>query len=575
MKTSTVLLSCCAAVALWSDPADACGCFAPPNPTVPVVQAGERILFAVKNGEVTAHVQVQYSGAAGADFGWLLPLPAVPTLELGTDEVFVRLTQATQPQYQMTTTLDSNCMTFSGTGGGSSGGFGTGGFGGAAAGGSAAGGSSTPSPLVVQDSVGPYDYAVLRSDSKTEMLAWLMANRYFVPANSEAAIDPYIRPGAYFLALKLRPGNSTGDLQPVVLRYQSDVGQIPITLTSVGATQDMGVQVWLLGAGRGIPRNYHHTVINDAVIDWPNQGQNYNDVIIRAVGEAPGKHSFVTEFAGPGARVGATLNPPTRFGTRAEFAAAATPEAFIDLLFSRGFTAPSLTSQRPVFSGPLKAILTRYLPPPAGVTADTFFFNYRFFKAQAPTPDFQPQAMADEIWLRVVKPIQEAAALFDEHPVLTRLYTTISPADMNKDPVFSFNRTLPSVSNVHTANLHISCSRTRGFVEQTLSVLTTEQGARRVFPRAQLVPPDLSLPASLRIEVLREEGAPETQVDNAATILERMKMTESVLLGNEPVVVSKPPESLPLPASSCQSVPVAGVLGAVALVLARRRRRAA
>lgn len=573
MKTSTLLLSCCAAVALWSDPADACGCFAPPNPTVPVVQAGERILFAVKNGEVTAHVQVQYSGAAGADFGWLLPLPAVPTLELGTDEVFVRLTQATQPQYQMTTTLDSNCMTFSGTGGGNSGGFGA--AGGAAAGGSAAGGSSTPSPLVVKDSVGPYDYAVLRSDSKTEMLAWLMANRYFVPANSEAAIDPYIRPGAYFLALKLRPGNSTGDLQPVVLRYQSDVGQIPITLTSVGATQDMGVQVWLLGSGRGIPRNYHHTVINDAVIDWPNRGQNYNDVIIRAVGEAPGKHSFVTEFAGPGARVGATLNPPTRFGTRAEFAAAPTPEAFIDLLFSRGFTAPTLTSQQAVFSGPLKAILTRYLPPPTGVTADTFFFNYRFFKAQAPAPDFQPQAMADEIWLRVVKPIQDAAALFGEHAVLTRLYTTISPADMNKDPVFSFNPSLPSVSNVHTANLHVSCSRTRGFVEQTRSVLTTEQGARRVFPRAQVLPPDPSLAASLRIEVLREEGAPETLVDNAAAILERMKMTESVLLGNEPVAISKPPESLPLPASSCQSVPVEGALAALAFALARRRRRAA
>lgn len=573
MKTSTLLLSCCAAVALWSDPADACGCFAPPNPTVPVVQAGERILFAVKNGEVTAHVQVQYSGAAGADFGWLLPLPAVPTLELGTDEVFVRLTQATQPQYQMTTTLDSNCMTFSGTGGGSSGGFGA--AGGAAAGGSAAGGSSTPSPLVVQDSVGPYDYAVLRSDSKTEMLAWLMANRYFVPANSEAAIDPYIRPGAYFLALKLRPGNSTGDLQPVVLRYPSDVGQIPITLTSVGATQDMGVQVWLLGAGRGIPRNYHHTVINDAVIDWPNRGQNYNDVIIRAVGEAPGKHSFVTEFAGPGARVGAALNPPTRFGTRAEFAAAATPEAFIDLLLQRSFAAPTLTSQQPVFSGPLKAILMRYLPPPTGVTADTFFFNYRFFKAQAPAPDFQPQAMADEIWLRVVKPIQDAAALFGEHPVLTRLYTTISPADMNKDPVFSFNPSLPSVSNVHTANLHVSCSRTRGFVEQTRSVLTTEQGARRVFPRAQVLPPDPSLAASLRIEVLREEGAPETLVDNAAAILERMKMTESVLLGNEPVAISKPPESLPLPASSCQSVPVEGALAALAFALARRRRRAA
>lgn len=572
MKTSTLLLSCFAAVALWSEPADACGCFAPPNPTVPVVQAGERILFAVKNGQVTAHVQVQYSGAAGADFGWLLPLPAVPTLELGTDEVFTRLIAATQPRYQMTTTFDSNCSSLGGTGGGSAG-FQAGG--GSAGGGPAGFADAGVSVLVVQDSVGPYDYAVLRSDSKTEMLAWLMANRYFVPASSELAIDPYIRPGAFFLALKLRPGNSTGDLQPVVLRYQSDVGQIPITLTSIGATQNMGVQVWLLGAGRGIPRNYHHSVINDAVIDWPNRGQNYNDVIIRAVGEAPGRHSFVTEFSGPGTSVGAALNPATRFGTRQQFATAPSPEAFIDLLFSRGFAAPTLTSPLPVFSGTLKAILARYLPPPPGVNADTFFFNYRFFKAQAPTPDFQAQAMADEIWLRVVNPIRDAAALFDEHPVLTRLYTTISPADMNKDPVFSFNAALPPVSNVHTANLHVSCSRTQGFVEQTRSVLTTEQGARRVFPRAQVLPPDTGLAASLRIEVLREEGAPEIVVDNGAAILERLKTLESAVLTNpsDPVAGSTTPQAQAVPRTGCQSVPAACVVGALAVALSRRRRR--
>jgi hypothetical protein len=36
----------------------ACGCFAAPDPSVPVVQPGERIVFPVTNGEVTAHVQV-------------------------------------------------------------------------------------------------------------------------------------------------------------------------------------------------------------------------------------------------------------------------------------------------------------------------------------------------------------------------------------------------------------------------------------------------------------------------------------------------------------------------------------
>jgi hypothetical protein len=311
-------LLCSLAVVLWSQRSEACGCFTPPDPTVPIVQAGERILFAVQNGEVTAHIQVQYSGASGAEFGWLLPLPSVPTLELGTDELFAQLTFTTQPRYQMNTVLGPDCRPVFATGGAAGGG--TGGF--ADAGTSVgADGGAVINPLVVQDSVGPYDYAVLRADSKTAMLEWLTQNRYFVPVGTDDSVAPYIRPGAFFLALKLRAGNTTGDLLPVVLRYSSDLGVIPITLTSTGATENMGVQVWMLGTGRAIPRNYNHTVINDAVIDWPSSGANYNDVIIRAVGEAPGKHTFVTEYAGPSSVMSNVLTSAGRFGTRAELAA--------------------------------------------------------------------------------------------------------------------------------------------------------------------------------------------------------------------------------------------------------------
>ena len=47
------------AVMLAPQDAEACGCFAPPDPTVPIVQAGERILFSVANGVVTAHIQIR------------------------------------------------------------------------------------------------------------------------------------------------------------------------------------------------------------------------------------------------------------------------------------------------------------------------------------------------------------------------------------------------------------------------------------------------------------------------------------------------------------------------------------
>src|SRR5438874_5536085 len=95
-KLTTWSLLSAGALVLAAPSAQACGCFAPPDPTVPIVQAGERILFAMKDGQVTAHIQIQYAGDA-KDFGWLLPLPSVPKLELGTDEVFTQLYNSSQP----------------------------------------------------------------------------------------------------------------------------------------------------------------------------------------------------------------------------------------------------------------------------------------------------------------------------------------------------------------------------------------------------------------------------------------------------------------------------------------------
>src|SRR5947207_8572863 len=133
--------------------ATACGCFTPPDPSVPIVQAGERIAFAMSDGQVTAHIQIQYQGSA-SDFGWILPLPSVPTLELGVDELFTQLTAQTQPKYKIQRVYEGRCSFDPASRGG--------GFGAPQAGGSAGGNGDTGaqdpggSPLVIQDSVGPY-----------------------------------------------------------------------------------------------------------------------------------------------------------------------------------------------------------------------------------------------------------------------------------------------------------------------------------------------------------------------------------------------------------------------------------
>jgi hypothetical protein len=243
------------------------------------------------------------------------------------------------------------------------------------------------------------------------------------------------------------------------------------------------------------------------------------------------------------------LAPSGRFGSKVELAAQPTPADFIDYLFAHRFQ--SVSSLAPfagaVLPGPLKAILGKYLPPPQGVTADTFYAYYRALEAQAPPPDFQPQAMAAEIWERVVLPVQAASSQFETLPTLTRLYSTISPADMNKDPAFSFNPSLPAVSNVHRATMTVSCSRSTG--QEESAVLTTEQGWDLPYPNGRFagVGFDRSkMPASLVIEVLREEGSAQNVVNNVP-------------------LLDTPPKGCGCDASG------AVALAAIAVVLLRRR----
>src|SRR5262249_54275280 len=81
----------------------------------------------------------------------------------------------------------------------------------------------------------------------------------------------------------------------------------------------------------------------------------------------------------------------------------------------------------------------------------------RYADIEAALAAFDPAKATAELTDRIVTPTRDAGALLRQYPYLTRLYTTLSPEDMNLDPVFSFNPGLPDVSNVHLADLTVAC----------------------------------------------------------------------------------------------------------------------
>ena len=101
------------------------------------------------------------------------------------------------------------------------------------------------------------------------------------------------------------------------------------------------------------------------------------------------------------------------------------------------------------------------------------------------------------------------------------MYTTLSPSEMTRDPVFSFNRDLEEVANVHTARLIYYCGLIpTDTIETTPAVLVTEDGWELSFPDGTGKNPwtDIGWPNSHQIEAVREEGPAEVLVDNTDEI---------------------------------------------------------
>lgn len=469
----------------------ACGCFAAPAVDQPVVQAGERIVFAHEDGNrVAAHIQIQYEGAA-KDFAWMLPTSGLPEFRLGSEALFDGLEAGTAPQFQLIRSRAPECFESSGCS--------DSGDDDALAAPSRDGGTPADDIAVRQSSAGPYDYAVLRASEKQPLLDWLRDNEYFVPATSDDAIDQYIHEGAYFLVLKLTAGATTGDLQPVVVEYESDRAMIPIVLTSVSAIDDMGVLVWVLGRERAIPLNYQHAVINEHQIEWTNQARNYTEVVARAVDEAADGHAFVTEYAGSTAAV--RLPQTHRSGDRGHLATATTPYSFVSRLESMGFDPARVWP-----------ILQRAFDMPS--TTPRTWAAYEEQAQLQNEETFDSFAVADEIWEKIVEPTDEARALVGRNRYVTRMFTTLDAAEMTEDPVFAFNPDLPDVDRLRVATSLDDCDGR--------SMELRLNGNTRVVevPRGVVVPPREGAPYAARIEILRLEGPPMIVTDNQALLAE-------------------------------------------------------
>ena len=549
----TRILTLFTASALAAQSAWACGGFFCNNQGVPIEQNAERILFAVDEdaGTVETHVQIFYEGPAD-EFAWIVPVPANPEVSVTTDRLFAQLSSMLAPRFILNVVNEDGCETRMFPGGQ---GFA---MNDVAVASSAGTGTEAQTVSVSQaGNVGPYEMVVVQAETEAELLDWLQANNYNIPDNVGPALAPYVAQDAYFLALRLRKNVGTGSLTPIAFTYPGDQASVPIQLTSIAASDDMRVEAYILGKERAVPESYLHVEINEASIDWWNNGDNYYEVITQAADEAGGQ-AFATDYSG-GAWILIDSLMPRWLGMQdVDLTNRNTPDAIVDELRRHNWT----------FDDELLGVLKTCMTIHNGVSAEEF--------ADCPScytkvQDVDGVACDNAVQTMLIDPLQHAEALFERHPTITRLSSSMSANEMTVDPVFVFNPDMPEVSALRFATETYRCGSVLRNQEQVTRELELSDGRMLLIPSVNWLERNQTTEAEIlaeqrtiaaqRIAETRRSGDPTVLADFSDDLAEAARAHNRWIRGF---------------GGGCQNAPLApsglliGLLGA--LGLARRRR---
>jgi hypothetical protein len=473
---------------------------------MPVDQKGENILFVMSPGEVEAHIQIQYNGDA-ARFAWVLPVPAVPEIEVGSEALFQNMLGGTVPRFGLNTVsacgFSPPALTPRGNGGPPP----------------PPDGGSDGTTIVVQKTVGAFDVTVLKGGTSAEVATWLASNGYAIGGDAPARLDSYVAKQFVFVAVKLTGGAGIDQIHPLVVRYPGTEPCVPLELTAVAAVENMSVRTFFLGTKRVVPKNYKHVVYNPVMLNWVST-PNYEELISGAV-DVPvaDGHGFVTEYAG-NSNVVSRGNLVQQQWSAGVFVNA-DPVRVIDLLRQQGFITFCGGGMCNFTNALVLPLLRQFLPAPAGVDEGGFYDCLACYANEIDKTLWgDGTGFARALEERVIVPGRHASDLLGTYPYLTRMYTTISPVEMTLDPTFLELDGLPPVATTQMATALTKCDGNTGVILPD----GREVGLARVpnpsSPSASMFqwPTFTSeMPWAERVEELTDTG-PIVLVDNRALI---------------------------------------------------------
>jgi HEAT repeat protein len=205
------------------------------NKSIDINEPTQKAIIVYDAGREDMLLQVKYEGPL-EEFGWLIPVPSLPTVEKGSMEPFYELSQLTQRHFGTTKGMAVMSASLEGRG-------------------------EEKVKVIEVKTVGAYEVAVLSAKDAGSLTRWLQNHDYSLPEGKSDIVDDYISRDWYFIAAKIdlkkgvgfkavtggspkdsqantrkaiKSKLSSGELHPLLISFDTPECIFPLRISGVG-----------------------------------------------------------------------------------------------------------------------------------------------------------------------------------------------------------------------------------------------------------------------------------------------------------------------------------------------------
>ncbi len=203
------------------------------NKQIDINEPTQKAIIVYDGGREDLLLQVRYEGPL-EEFGWLIPVPSIPTVEKGSMEAFYELSQLTQRRFGATHGAAPMVM-------------------------SGGRGPAEEVKVIEIKTVGAYEVAILSARDSGSLARWLQLHGYSIPEGQSGIVDDYVSKGWYFVAAKIQLGRgdrfklntgfrsagsdpkgraiqrklASGELHPVLITFDTPTCVFPLRISAI------------------------------------------------------------------------------------------------------------------------------------------------------------------------------------------------------------------------------------------------------------------------------------------------------------------------------------------------------